>query len=298
MSINVVRLTDRSVASHGNVTSINGGQLARLMRELSDPVAQEAIRQAVYDQTLFRLQCELVMLQEWVHNQGLKLVVLFEGRDAAGKGGVIKRITQRLNPRWCRVAALTAPNEKERGQWYFQRYITHLPSAGEIVFFDRSWYNRAGVEHVMGFCTEHEYYDFLETVPLFEKLIMSSGIILIKYWFSITYEEQLRRLTERVAHPFKQWKLSPMDVESLTRWDEYTRAKEVMFQYTHTSDSPWWIVDAVDKRNARLNCIHHLLRQVPYEASPPRELALPAEAYEFQYSRSLAPVEMYVPSVY
>lgn len=298
MSINVVRLTEKADAPHGNVYPINGAQRARVMGELSTSVVLEAVRQAAYSQALLRLQCELVKLQEWVHNEGLKLVVLFEGRDAAGKGGVIKRITQRLNPKWYRVVVLNAPDEKERSQWYFQRYVTHLPSAGEIVFFDRSWYNRAGVEHVMGFCSDKEYYDFLNTVPLFEKMIISSGIILVKYWFSITYNEQLRRLTDRVAHPLKQWKLSPMDVASLMRWDDYTRAKEIMFQNTHTPESPWWIVDAVDKHNARLNCIHHLLRQVPYEVSPPRELALPSEVYDIQYARSLAPPEMCVPSIY
>jgi polyphosphate kinase 2 len=239
-------------------------RVAKLLRELSGSSEQKVIEEAAYHQILFQLQCELVKLQDWVFRCKRKLVVIFEGRDAAGKGGMIKRITQRLNPRHFRVAALLPPTEREKSQWYFQRYIAHLPSGGEIVFFDRSWYNRAGVERVMGFCLEDEYQDFLASVPQFESMIANSGIMLIKYWFSITYEEQLRRLKERACHPLKQWKLSPNDIESLYRWNDYTRAKETMLRSTHTPDAPWWIVDAVDKRRARLNCIHHLLDQVPY----------------------------------
>jgi polyphosphate kinase len=205
----------------------------------------------------------------------LKIVVVFEGRDAAGKGGTIKRITQRLNPRLFKTIALREPDERERTQWYFQRYISHLPAGGEVAFFDRSWYNRAGVERVMGFCTEEEYREFLDSVPYFEKLITRSGIILIKYWFSISHEEQLRRLMERASNPLKQWKLSAMDIESFRRWDDYTKAKEIMLQRTHIAEAPWWIVDAVCKRRARLNCIHHLLSQVPYQGLPPRTFALP-----------------------
>jgi len=214
-----------------------------------------------YFRELFRLQGELVKLQDWVMHKNLKVVVLFEGRDAAGKGGAIKRITQRLNPRVCRVAALPAPNERERSQWYFQRYISHLPAGGEIVLFDRSWYNRAGVEKVMGFCNEVEYEEFFRTVPEFERMLQRSGIILIKYWFSITDEEQYARFTMRIKDPLKQWKLSPMDLESRRMWESYTKAKETMLEKTHTSDSPWWIVAANDKKTARLNCIHHLLQQ-------------------------------------
>jgi polyphosphate kinase 2 len=255
--------------------AIERSRFAKLIRELSLPVREEMLGQAFYDRTLFRLQCELVKLQDWVLNQKLKVVVLFEGRDAAGKGGMIKRITQRLNPRWYRVVALAAPGDRERTQWYFQRYVAHLPSGGEIVFFDRSWYNRAGVERVMGFCSEEEYREFLDSVPHFERMITRSGIVLIKYWFSISYEEQLRRLMDRAQHPLKQWKLSPIDVESLHRWDDYTKAKEIMLEKTHSPEAPWWIVDAVDKRRARLNCMHHLLMQVPYQELPQRSLVLP-----------------------
>ena len=217
-----------------------------------------------YFKELFRLQGELVKLQDWVVHKGLKVVVLFEGRDAAGKGGVIKRITQRLNPRVCHVVALPAPSSRERTQWYFQRYVPHLPAAGEIVLFDRSWYNRAGVEKVMGFCDDDDYEDFFRTVPEFEKMLIRSGIILIKYWFSITDDEQHMRFLMRIRDPLKQWKLSPMDMESRRRWEQYTKAKEIMLERTHIPEAPWWIVEAVDKKKARLNCIHHLLGQVPY----------------------------------
>jgi len=255
------------------VNSTRRIQFARLIRELSDP-SVETIGQAAYYRTLFRLQCELVKLQDWVHAKKLKLVVLFEGRDAAGKGGMIKRITKRLNPRLYRVVALPAPSECERTQWYFQRYVAHLPSGGEIVFFDRSWYNRAGVERVMGFCSDEEYREFLDSVPYFERMITRSGTILIKYWISISYDEQLRGLMDRVHHPLKQWKLSRMDIESLHRWDDYTEAKEVMLQRTHIPEAAWWVVDAVDKRRARLNLIHHVLNQVPYQELPQRTTSL------------------------
>ncbi|WP_295556233.1 polyphosphate kinase 2, partial [uncultured Hyphomicrobium sp.] len=218
----------------------------------------------VYFKELFRLQRELVKLQDWVVQEKLKVVVIFEGRDAAGKGGVIKRITQRLNPRVCRVAALPAPNERERTQWYFQRYASHLPAAGEIVLFDRSWYNRAGVERVMGFCSEADVEEFFRSCPEFERMLVRSGIKLVKYWFSITDEEQNFRFSMRIRDPLKQWKLSPMDLESRRRWEAYTKAKEAMLERTHIPEAPWWVVEADDKKRARLNCISHFLNQIPY----------------------------------
>ena len=217
-----------------------------------------------YFRQLFRLQAELVKLQDWVVAAREKIVILFEGRDAAGKGGAIKRITQRLNPRVCRVVALPAPNDRERTQWYFQRYVPHLPAAGEIVLFDRSWYNRAGVERVMGFCTPEEYEEFFRSVPEFERMLVRSGIRLLKYWFSITDEEQHLRFLGRIHDPLKQWKLSPMDLESRRRWEDYTKAKEVMLERSHIAEARWWVVQAVDKKRARLNCIDHLLKQFPY----------------------------------
>jgi polyphosphate kinase 2 len=225
-------------------------------------------------------------------------VVLFEGRDAAGKGGVIKRITQRLNPRVCRVAALQAPTEKERTQWYFQRYVAHLPAAGEIVLFDRSWYNRAGVEKVMGFCSEEEYEEFFRSVPEFEKMLNRAGIQLIKYWFSITDNEQHRRFVGRMHDPLKQWKLSPMDLESRRRWEDYTRVKETMLARTHIPEAPWWVVQADDKKRARLNCIHHLLHQVPYQAIDHASLQLPERVHHPDYIRHQVPPEMIVPQIY
>ena len=251
-----------------------------------------------YFKELFRLQGELVKLQDWVVHKKLKVVVLFEGRDAAGKGGVIKRITQRLNPRVCRVAALPAPSERERSQWYFQRYVSHLPAGGEIVLFDRSWYNRAGVEKVMGFCSDDEYEEFFRTVPEFEKMLIRSGIILIKYWFSITDEEQNMRFTMRIHDPLKQWKLSPMDMESRRRWEQYTTAKETMLERTHIHEAPWWIVEAVDKKKARLNCIHHLLSQIPYAEVEREAVVLPERVHNPDYLRHPVPKEMLVPNAY
>ena len=229
-----------------------------------------------YDKELRRLQVELVKLQEWVRHKSLKVVVIFEGRDAAGKGGTIKRITQSLNPRVCRVVALTAPTERERTQWYFQRYVSHLPAAGEIVLFDRSWYNRAGVEHVMGFCTESEYLEFLHSCPQFERMLTRSGIILIKYWFSVSDEEQERRFQQRLKDPTKRWKLSPMDLESRARWVEYSRAKDEMFAHTDLKQIPWYVVNADDKKCARLNVIRHLLSMIPYQDLTPEPIKLPA----------------------
>ena len=259
--------------------------------------ADKQARQA-YFRELFRLQGELVKLQDWVARTGQKVVILFEGRDAAGKGGVIKRITQRLNHRVCRVAALPAPNDRERTQWYFQRYVSHLPAAGEIVLFDRSWYNRAGVERVMGFCNEAEYEEFFRTVPEFEKMLMRSGIRLIKYWFSITDEEQHLRFLGRIHDPLKQWKLSPMDLESRRLWEEYTKAKETMIERTHTAEAPWWVVQAVDKKKARLNCISHLLAQMPYHEVDHPAIDLPERVRHADYLRHPVPAEMYVPEVY
>ena len=251
-----------------------------------------------YFRELFRMQRELVRLQDWVVAHGLKVVVLFEGRDAAGKGSVIKRIMQRLNPRVCRVVALTAPSARERTQWYFQRYAAHLPAAGEIALFDRSWYNRAGVEHVMGFCNDAEYDEFFRSVPEFEKMLVRSGIILIKYWFSITDEEQHLRFVMRIRDPLKQWKLSPMDLESRRRWELYTKAKEVMLERTHIPEAPWWIVEAVDKKAARLNCIHHLLQQIPYGDVPHPVVTLPKREHHADYIRGKVPRHMYVDKIY
>ncbi len=251
-----------------------------------------------YFRELFRLQGELVKLQDWVVATGHKVVILFEGRDAAGKGGVIKRITQRLNPRICRVAALPAPNDRERTQWYFQRYVSHLPAAGEIVLFDRSWYNRAGVERVMGFCTDDQYEEFFRTVPEFEKMLVSSGIQLIKYWFSISDEEQHLRFLGRIHDPLKQWKLSPMDLESRRRWEEYTKAKEIMLERTHIPEAPWWVVQAVDKKKARLNCIHHLLAQMPYGETEHPAIVLPERVRHDDYVRHPVPQDIVVPEIY
>jgi polyphosphate kinase 2 len=252
----------------------------------------------VYMEELFRLQGELVKLQDWVVAHKLKVVVLFEGRDAAGKGGAIKRITQRLNPRVCRVAALPAPTERERSQWYFQRYVGHLPAGGEIVLFDRSWYNRAGVERVMGFCTEDECEEFFRTVPQLERMLVGAGVVLVKYWFSITDDEQHHRFTARIHDPLKQWKLSPMDLESRRRWEQYTKAKEAMLERTHIPEAPWWIVEAVDKRRARLNCIRHLLGRIPYEEVPHEPARMPERVHNANYLRGPIPTHMYVPAVY
>ncbi len=251
-----------------------------------------------YFRELLRLQGELVKLQDWVQHTRQKIVILFEGRDAAGKGGVIKRITQRLNPRVCRVVALPAPNDRERTQWYFQRYAAHLPAAGEIVLFDRSWYNRAGVERVMGFCSEHEYEEFFRSVPEFERMLVRSGITVIKYWFSITDDEQHLRFTSRIQDPLKQWKLSPMDLESRRRWEDYTKVKEIMLERTHIPEAPWWVVPADDKKKARLNCIHHLLSQFNYFEIEHPQVILPERVRNPEYYRLATPTEIIVPQVY
>ena len=268
--------------------------------ELLDDSARsaESAARRLYFKELFRLQRELVKLQDWVVAEKRKAVVLFEGRDAAGKGGVIKRITQRMNPRVCRVAALPAPNEREQSQWYFQRYVNYLPAGGEMVLFDRSWYNRAGVERVMGFCTEKQVDEFFRDVPEFERMLVRSGIVLIKYWFSITDEVQHLRFNVRIQEPLKQWKLSPMDLESRRRWEQYTKAKEAMLEHTHIPEARWWLVEAVDKKRARLNCIHHLLSQFPYEEIPHQPVMLPARVHNPEYIRAPLPADMYVPSIY
>ena len=266
-------------------------------RHADGSLDDKAARQT-YFRELFRLQGELVKLQDWVVASRHKVVIVFEGRDAAGKGGVIKRITQRLNPRVARVAALPAPNDRERTQWYVQRYVSHLPAAGEIVLFDRSWYNRAGVESVMGFCTEAEVEEFFRSVPDFEKMLVRSGIQLIKYWFSISDDEQHLRFLGRIHDPLKQWKLSPMDLESRRRWEAYTRAKEVMLERTHIAEAPWWVVQAVDKKKARLNCIHHLLKQMPYAEVPHAPIVLPERQRHDDYVRRPVPPEIIVPEVY
>lgn len=252
----------------------------------------------VYFRELVRLQGELIKLQDWVKTTGHRLVVIFEGRDAAGKGGAIKRITQRLNPRLCRVAALPAPNDRERTQWYFQRYVAHLPAAGEIVLFDRSWYNRAGVERVMGFCTEDEYEEFFRSVPEFERMLVRSGIQIVKFWFSITDDEQEARFRARIEDPLKQWKLSPMDLESRRRWEDYTRAKETMLERSSIDEAPWWVVQAVDKKRARLNCIAHLLSLVPYGPVPKPDVLLPERVHHPDYERQPTPDAIIVPPRY
>ena len=260
--------------------------------------AAERSERMQYFQNLFRLQGELVKLQDWIATSGQKVVIVFEGRDAAGKGGVIKRITQRLNPRVCRVVALPAPNDRERTQWYFQRYVTHLPAAGEMVLFDRSWYNRAGVERVMGFCSEDEVEEFFRSVPEFERMLVRSGIRVIKYWFSITDDEQHLRFMSRIHDPMKQWKLSPMDLESRRRWEAYTKAKEAMLERTHIPEAPWWVVQAVDKKRARLNCISHLLELFDYAEIPRPSVELPPRVRNQDYTRQPVPATMFVPERY
>lgn len=258
-----------------------GGKSSSLVgrkgRGVQSPAGHGAgrLKKHSYEKEMRRLQIELVKLQEWIRDRGLRVVVLFEGRDAAGKGGSIKRITETLNPRICRVVALGTPTEREKTQWYFQRYVAHLPAAGEMVLFDRSWYNRAGVENVMGFCTDAEYVEFMHSCPEFERMLIRSGVILIKYWFSVSDEEQERRFRERMANPTKRWKLSPMDLESRRHWDDYSRAKDEMFAQTDIRQSPWFVVNAENKKRARLNVIRHLLSQIEYRDLTPEEMELP-----------------------
>ncbi|HKK64121.1 MAG TPA: polyphosphate kinase 2 [Bacteroidales bacterium] len=255
------------------------------------------LKKKYYFEKLEKLQLELVKMHESVKKEGLKVVVVFEGRDAAGKGGVIKRIIQRLNPRICKVVALGVPTEKEKTQWYFQRYVAHLPAAGEIVLFDRSWYNRAGVERVMGFCSDEEYWNFLRSCPRFEEMLIQSGIILVKYWFSVSDEEQENRFRDRIKDPLKRWKFSPMDLESRSRWVEYSRAKDEMFTYTDTKIAPWYVVNADDKRKARLNCMSHLLTMIPYKKISHDKINLP-EINKEGYIRPPLSEQTFVPEVY
>jgi polyphosphate kinase 2 len=261
-------------------------------------MAKKKLDKKFYENELERLQIELVKLQEWVKNKGLKVVVIFEGRDAAGKGGVIKRITESLNPRYCRVEALATPTEREKTQWYFQRYAARLPAAGEMVLFDRSWYNRAGVERVMGFCTEAEYTEFFRSCPEFERMLIRSGTVLVKYWFSVSDEEQEERFQARIKDPTKRWKLSPMDLESRTRWVDYSRAKDEMFAHTDIKQAPWYVVNADDKRRARLNCIHHLLSMIPYRDLTPARIKLLPRQKDSSYVRPPKSDQNFVPEVY
>jgi polyphosphate kinase 2 len=269
-------------------------EIARIYRD-NHP---EMIDRKVYFASLIRLQAELIKLQDWVQYHKKKVVVLFEGRDSAGKGGVIKRISQRLNPRVVRVVALPAPSDREKIQWYFQRYISHLPAGGEIVLFDRSWYNRAGVERVMGFASEDQVEEFFRDVPEFERMLVRSGITVVKYWFSITDEEQQMRFLMRIHDPMKQWKLSPMDLQSRVRWEQYTKAKEEMMARTNIAEAPWYIVEGNDKKRARLNCIDHLLGLIPYEPIPHDDVKLPERVFNPDYERAVLPPELYVPSKY
>ena len=272
--------------------------LSMELRKIYKRKHPETLDRATYYKSLLTLQAELIKLQDWVQHSGEKIAVLFEGRDAAGKGGVIKRITQRLNPRVCRVVALSKPNERERTQWYFQRYVPHLPAGGEIVLFDRSWYNRSGVERVMGFATPDQVEQFFQDVPEFERMLVRSGIRLVKYWFSITDEEQQLRFLIRIHDPLKQWKLSPMDLQSRVRWEQYTKAKEETFARTNIPEAPWFIVEGNDKKRARLNCIRHLLEQIPYQEVPQEEITLPERVFNPDYERAVLPPELYVPSYY
>ncbi len=296
------------MAKHKKHSKTNGGEVLADVKELEAieqhwrsagrPRARKPAKKYKYVDELAHLQVELIKLQEWVRVHGLKVAVIFEGRDAAGKGGVIKRIAESLNPRICRIVALGTPTERERSQWYFQRYVPHLPAAGEIVLFDRSWYNRAGVERVMGFCTEAEYTEFLRSCPQFEDILIRSGIVLVKYWFSVNDEEQERRFQERIRNPTKRWKLSPMDMESRKHWIEYSKAKDAMFAATDKSKSPWNVVEADNKKKARLNCIAHLLAQIPYEHMTPVEIEVPPRQADIGYKRPKMSNQRFVPKVY
>ena len=259
---------------------------------------QSVLDKNFYNEELLRLQIELVKLQEWIRYKKLKLVVIFEGRDAAGKGGVIKRITECLNPRYSRVAALPAPTEREKTQWYFQRYVANLPAGGEMVLFDRSWYNRAGVERVMGFCTDEEYWEFLRSTPEFERMLVRSGTVLVKYWFSVSDAEQEKRFQDRIDDPTKRWKLSPMDLQSRLRWVEYSKAKDEMFKYTDIKQAQWWVVNSDDKKRARLNCIRHLLTVIPYEDLTPEPIVLPPRQADPGYVRPPMTDQTFVPDYY
>ncbi|MEO0455202.1 MAG: polyphosphate kinase 2 [Cyanobacteria bacterium P01_A01_bin.114] len=296
-----------SVADNGtiNLPSLSNGESEKLSKSTAKPHHQKTsedkhpkkLSKKAYEKELKRLQIELVKLQAWVKHAGLKVVVIFEGRDAAGKGGAIKRISECLNPRICRTVALGTPTEREKTQWYFQRYVAHLPAAGEIVLFDRSWYNRAGVERVMGFCTHAEYVEFIRTCPEFEHMLQRAGIVLIKYWFSVSDEEQERRFQKRLDDPTKRWKLSPMDLESRARWVDYSKAKDDMFAMTDTTRSPWYVVEADDKKRARLNCISHLLSLIPYQDLTPEPIKLPPRQKAMNYERPPMKMQNFVPDV-
>jgi polyphosphate kinase len=259
---------------------------------------QKQLKKEIYEPELERLQVELVKLQYWIKHQGLRLVIIFEGRDAAGKGGMIKRISAPLNPRGCRVVALGTPSDREKTQWYFQRYVEHLPAAGEIALFDRSWYNRAGVEHVMGFCSPDEYHEFMQSCPEFERMLVRAGIILLKYWFSVSDDEQERRFQARILEPAKRWKISPMDIESRNRWVEFSKAKDAMLTHTNIPEAPWFTVEADDKRRAHLNCIRHILSKVPYEDLTPAAIELPPRAEAEHYIRPPINEQFFVPNHY
>ncbi len=276
--------------------SFSGNEVTEQDQEA--PGAAKKLKNKRYEAELAKLQIELVKLQEWIRHEGLKVVIIFEGRDAAGKGGAIKRITQSLNPRICPVVALAAPTEREKTQWYFQRYVPYLPAAGEMVLFDRSWYNRAGVERVMGFCTEEEYREFLRSCPEFERMLVRSGIILIKYWFSVSDEEQERRFQARIHDPTKRWKLSPMDLESRKRWVEYSKAKDVMFAHTDIKQAPWYVIVSDNKKRARLNCIAHLLSIIPYKDLTPKPVRLPKRREDSGYIRPPMSDQTFVPNKY
>ena len=299
----VVSEAEPGAPVHSLTEPIEGEQKPSILDSVLNPddgatTPRKKLNRKFYEKELQRLQMELVKLQEWVKTDGTRVIVIFEGRDAAGKGGVIKRITERLNPRVCRVAALGTPTEREKTQWWFQRYVAHLPAAGEIVLFDRSWYNRALVEPVMGFCTERQYQEFLRTCPEFERMLVRSGIVLVKYWFSVSDEEQERRFRARIKDPRKRWKLSPMDLESRSRWVEYSRAKDIMFAHTDMKQAPWFVVNADDKRRARLNTISHLLSVIPYEDRTPDEIQLPPRQENEGYVRPPMSDQTFVPESY
>jgi len=276
----------------------NEPMLSEEVRKLYKQQHPDSLDGAVYYPNLLRLQAELIKLQDWVVEENAKILIICEGRDSAGKGGVIKRITQRLNPRVARVVALPKPSEREMSQWYFQRYVPHLPAGGEIVLFDRSWYNRAGVERVMGFASDDEVEQFFQDVTEFERMLVRSGIILLKYWFSITDEEQQLRFKMRIQDPMKQWKLSPMDLESRIRWEQYTKAKEEMFERTSIDEAPWYIVEGNDKKRERLNCMEHILSQIPYREIPHERIVLPERVFNPDYERRTLPDDLYIPKIY
>jgi polyphosphate kinase len=282
----------------GSRLAAGGAAVAGKNGKVKAATAQELARRVPrvpYEKELYRLQAELMKVQEWVRAEGARIVVIFEGRDAAGKGGTIKRVTQYLNPRMAQIAALPAPTEREKSQWYFQRYVEHLPSAGQVVLFDRSWYNRAGVEHVMGFCTKEEYHRFLHQCPIFERLLVEDGILLRKYWFSVSDDEQERRFKARLGDPMRQWKLSPMDLESITRWEDYSRAKDEMFVHTDIPEAPWYVVESQDKRRARINMISHLLSTLPYHEVQRAPIKLPQRPPSQGYVRVPREMQTYVP---